>query len=77
MTHAIASPDGHLAKARAAETEALQIIDDLYLAAYARSPSEEERSRLTSFVAESQDPATVLEDVYWSVLNSKEFVFNH
>ena len=77
MTNAIASPEGRLAKARAAETDALEIIDDLYLAAYAREPSEEESARLVSFVTDAEDHGAALEDVYWSVLNSKEFVFNH
>ena len=77
MTKAIASPDGRLAKARAAEMDTLDIVDDLYLAAYGRNPSEEESARLISFAADAEDRDAALEDIYWSVLNSKEFVFNH
>ena len=77
MTNAIASPEGRLAKARAAETNTFEIIGDLYLAAYARNPSEEESARLASFAADAEDRGAALEDIYWSVLNSKEFVFNH
>ena len=77
MTKAIASPDGRLAKARAAEMDTLDIVDDLYLAAYGRNPSKEESARLISFAADAEDRDAALEDIYWSVLNSKEFVFNH
>ena len=77
MTKAIASPGGRLAEARTAETDTFEIIGDLYLAAYARNPSEEESARLASFAADAEDRGAALEDIYWSVLNSKEFVFNH
>lgn len=75
---ALSSSEGHLAKARAAGSDSATIIEELHLAAYARYPSDEELARLVAYVAESEDDGgAALEDVYWSVLNSKEFVFNH
>jgi hypothetical protein len=56
-----------------------QIVEELFLAALARYPTDAELERITAVLAESGDesPRAALEDVYWSVLSSKEFLFNH
>ena len=36
-----------------------------------------ERERLEKMVAEEADRKQALEDVFWSLLNSREFMFNH
>jgi hypothetical protein len=54
-----------------------QIIDTIYIRSLTRLPTEEEKSRLLGVVNESGNPQTGLEDVFWAVLNSREFVFNH
>ena len=58
--------------------EPAKVIDQLYLACLSRSPTEKERSALVKTVTEAGDnPTEVLEDVFWALLNSKEFFFNH
>jgi len=54
-----------------------EIIDELYLGALSRFPSDAERQRITAFVGSQTDPRPALEDVLWMLLNSKEFLFNH
>lgn len=58
-----------------------QILRRLYLSALSRLPTQKEQERLLPFLMEGgQDRATrrtVLEDLFWSVLTSKEFLFNH
>ncbi len=54
-----------------------QVIDNIYIRALARHPSQAEADRLTKLVAETGDNVTGLEDVFWAVLNSREFMFNH
>ena len=63
----------------AAKTAPADIIDDLYLAALCRPPSESERAALLAALPDpgSDDYKIALEDLYWSVLSSKEFLFNH
>lgn len=54
-----------------------EVIEDLYLRCLARKPTREESEKLQAFFKEGSDTTTVLNDVFWALLNSKEFVFNH
>jgi hypothetical protein len=49
----------------------------VWLAAYSRTPTTDELSYVENYLNTAADKKTALEDVMWSVLNSKEFVFNH
>jgi hypothetical protein len=73
----IASGDGLIARRLAEKKPAAEIIDELYLAALSRQPTEAERTKAMAFVAAEQDPRPALEDVLWTLVNSKEFLFNH
>ncbi|MFN3149076.1 DUF1549 and DUF1553 domain-containing protein [Bremerella sp.] len=54
-----------------------QIIDKIYIRCLARKPTTEEREKLTAVLKEEQNRQQGLEDVFWAVLNSREFMFNH
>ena len=66
-----------------------EVIEELYLSALSRYPTESERKRLLAILAESPDDPfapdadrkatrrAALEDLYWAVLTDKEFLFNH
>ncbi len=73
----ITAPGGRLARLLAAQKPPREIIEDLYVAALCRRPTEDELSALLASVEAAGDARAGLEDVYWAVLNSKEFVFNH
>lgn len=60
----------------------IQAIAEIFQLALSRLPSKEEAARFTDLLAKSgKEPGTtrreVLEDLFWSVLTSKEFLFNH
>jgi len=73
----VRSDRGRLARLLGEGRTPSEIVEEIYLAAYARPPREEERARVESFLAGAGDARAGLEDVFWSVLNSKEFVFYH
>jgi hypothetical protein len=74
---AIKDGNGRLARLAAAETPSDQIMEELYLAALCRFPTDEEKQKLSEHIASAETPQLGMEDAFWSVLNAKEFVFNH
>jgi hypothetical protein len=72
----IVAPGGRLDTQLAQEMPPEQIVEELFLAAYSRAPRENEKDALIGHVADAEDKKGALQDVYWSVLNSKEFIFN-
>ena len=70
---------GSAAERAVAEMDNAKIIDALYLAALSRFPTEEERQPLVAELAATkpEERRQAIEDLYWSVLTSREFLFNH
>ncbi|MDH3584143.1 MAG: DUF1549 and DUF1553 domain-containing protein, partial [Phycisphaerae bacterium] len=54
-----------------------QIIDSLYLRCLSRRPTDVEKLHLLDRVKDAEDQREAYEDVFWALLNSKEFLFNH
>jgi hypothetical protein len=54
-----------------------QVISDLYLRCLSREPTTNETAKLKTFFQKDSAAEPVLNDVFWSLLNAKEFVFNH
>ncbi len=54
-----------------------EIIQALYVRCFGRPPTNEEVKKLEEFFQGNAKPEQVLNDVFWSLLNAKEFVFNH
>jgi hypothetical protein len=53
-----------------------EVLDELYLTTLSRLPTSEERALLReAFPPAGQDRRAAVEDVLWSVLNTKEFLF--
>jgi hypothetical protein len=54
-----------------------EIIDELYIRSLSRKTLPPERAKLEALVAAESDKKKALEDVFWSIMNSREFMFNH
>lgn len=65
-----------------------KVLDHVYLSAFSRYPKPEESESLTAILAKSREGKTIrdaqqqsrkeaLEDLFWSLLTSKEFLFNY
>jgi hypothetical protein len=52
------------------------MVNHIYLAALSRSPSARERTAAHRFLETSPDTINVLEDIFWALLNSNEFILN-
>ncbi len=57
--------------------EPMQIVERLYIMTLTRKPTEEEKAALSPLFAEGNDVDAGLQDVFWALLNSREFLFNH
>ncbi|MGC6442846.1 MAG: DUF1549 domain-containing protein [Rubripirellula sp.] len=52
-------------------------INELYLIAFGRQPDEVEHQASLSYVSSKENKREAFEDLIWSLINSKEFLFNH
>lgn len=55
------------------------IVEALFLAALSRMPATEERQQIIDVLAATpaEERRLAVEDLYWGILSSKEFLFNH
>jgi uncharacterized protein DUF1553/uncharacterized protein DUF1549 len=70
---------GSAAERSAGQTDNDGIVKELYLSALSRPPTAAERQSLVAELtsAKPEDRRQAIEDLYWSVLTSREFLFNH
>jgi hypothetical protein len=55
-----------------------QIVEEMYVRGLSRKPTSDEAAKLQGVIAQAgADPAPVLADIFWALLNSKEFIFTH
>lgn len=77
MTNALNASGGRLEKLASSQLTPGQMAEDIWLAAYSRTPTTDEQAYVENYINTAADKKVAIEDVMWSVLNSKEFVFNH
>ncbi|WP_020475284.1 DUF1549 and DUF1553 domain-containing protein [Zavarzinella formosa] len=73
----VKSADGRLAELLKKHADNDQVMDDLFLSALARKPSNAERDAVKKLLAEGDPRDEVFRDLFWAILNSKNFAFNH
>jgi hypothetical protein len=54
-----------------------ELVDDLYLLTLSRLPRDDERQLMLEAFAGSNERQAAVEDVLWTLLNTKEFLYNH
>lgn len=73
----VSSGNGRVAKLMEKKTPPAQALDEIYLAAFARVPTADERRLALEYVGRQTEPRRALEDIVWALLNSREFLLNH
>ncbi len=73
----VTHPNGYLANLLELKPAPEEIVENLYLRALCRPPTAEESSRWTAELKLSESPREAAEDLFWALLNSREFAFNH
>jgi hypothetical protein len=73
----IAAADGKVARMLNDKRPTAEIVEELYLGAFSRLPTTDERARMAAYIESQDDHKLTTEDVLWTLLNSKEFSFNH
>jgi len=71
----IASKSGRVAALVASKKTPEQRVTELYEVSLARRPSTEELSACKKLLGASPSPAVFYEDLLWSLVNSKQFLF--
>ena len=74
--------DNRLAKLLVSKKSDAEIVDETMLLCLSRLPSEKERTgmleTLSSVAADdTEQRRLILEDIFWSVMSTREFLFNH
>jgi hypothetical protein len=73
----IRTPEGRLAVLLKSKKDTPALIEDLFLVTLCRPPSKEQVRAVERALAEGESKEAVLRDLFWALLNSKEFAFNH
>jgi hypothetical protein len=71
----VGSPQGRVARLLAAKKSHDEIVAELYLATLSRRPTAEEQAACRKLLAEAPAPQGFYEDLLWSLVNSKHFLF--
>lgn len=67
----------HLGDILAGKGNEVQKLQKIYLTSLSRLPTKSELSAVQKFFRNSREPMTVYSDLFWALLNSNEFIFNH
>jgi Protein of unknown function (DUF1553)/Protein of unknown function (DUF1549) len=54
-----------------------EIASELYLRTFSRNPTEQELRKLEEFWGVTEEQPKVYTDIFWALMNAKEFMFNH
>lgn len=77
LQQAISAPDGVVAQLLAQNAPTSDLVEELYLRALSRLPDDAERADALQWIDGATDRKSAAEDLLWTLLNTKEFLFNH
>jgi Protein of unknown function (DUF1553)/Protein of unknown function (DUF1549) len=69
--------NGYLSSALKLDLEPEELVENLYFRTVCRPPTAEETSHWTAELKHASSRQEAAEDLFWALLNSREFAFNH
>jgi Protein of unknown function (DUF1549)/Protein of unknown function (DUF1553)/Bacterial Ig-like domain (group 2) len=73
----IADKSGRIETLLGKKTPASKVVEELYLVTLSRPPSSEEMTKAEEWMKRADNPRDGLQDLLWTLVNSREFLFNH
>ncbi len=73
----VTSLNGYLSSALKLELEPEELVENLYFRTVCRPPTPEELSHWSAELKQASSRREAAEDLFWALLNSREFAFNH
>ena len=75
----LSAKENAISRLLADKTPPDKIVEDAYLSALSRYPTGTEREKMLRALSDAKDGELrpLVEDLYWALLSSKEFLFNH
>ncbi|HBI44639.1 MAG TPA: hypothetical protein DDY78_17580, partial [Planctomycetales bacterium] len=77
LVNKIKAPDNRLKQLLADHKDDDEALDELFLAALTRLPTNKEREKFTAYRATHKDRRTAFADALWALVNTSEFILNH
>src|SRR6185436_15967488 len=80
LNQKLSAKDNRVAQLLASGKPDAELVDQAYLLSLSRAPTERECEGVLKTLAAAPDAAekrAALEDVFWSLMSSREFLFNH
>jgi hypothetical protein len=75
----LAAKGSRIEKLLAEKVPPEKLVEEAYLSSLSRFPTESEKEKILDVLSEAKDSdkRAAVEDVYWAILSSKEFLLNH
>jgi hypothetical protein len=73
----VSASRGYLANLLELHLEPDEIVENLYLKTICRPPTSEESAHWSAELSQAKNLREAAEDLFWALLNSREFAFNH
>jgi hypothetical protein len=75
----LAAKQGWITQILATDPKPADLIDDAWVRVLSRPPAQAERKQFEEMLAAAapEEKRQIVEDMYWSLLTSREFLFRH
>jgi hypothetical protein len=80
LNQKLSAKDNQITKLLSSGKDDAAITEESYILALSRPPTDKEKASVVKLLSEAKSPEekrTTLEDIFWGLMSSREFLFNH